>query len=333
MQVIIPVGYRKDFPVMKKPQTFLPLANRELFQEILKKFPEDEVIVVTPFPECFKHYEVQVVKDDGKGSAAALKKVERLVEGPFLVHFSDIFTPFKPQILMNYHMANNAKMTIAIVTSRNPSRYGVVSTDPAGRVVRYLLRPRQDLIFSTKVFAGIFVLNPEIFDKIPYEMTVDELLTYLLHTNQRVFAYEFRGIWYRIGSVQEYVEANADFLARKMESHAEEVRGVNIYPPVNLIDVEAAAAFIGPYVSARNVTIGSNVKIRNSVILDGAEIGDNVSIVDSVIGPRAVIGSGAVITESLIGEGSIVGENSRIGKSVIGIEKEVRENVFELQII
>ena len=119
-------------------------------------------------------------------------------------------------------------------------------------MVRFLNRPRPDLVFSNKVDAGVYVLEPDIFDKIPHRMSMHELITYLLHRGDPVYAYESKAFWYHIGSVQEYVEANRDYLQRRMELNQEEVSGINVYPPVNLINVHAELAFIGPNVSARD---------------------------------------------------------------------------------
>jgi len=333
MQVVLPVGYNREFPVMKRPQTFLPLANREIFPMTLEKLKEQEVIVVTPFVKEFRHYEVQVIRDKEGGSAAALKALEKIAEDAFVVHFSDIFTPFRVEPVFNFHKQVKPMATMVITQSTTPWRYGTVSTDPVGRVVRYLYQPRPDLVFSNKVDAGIYVFNPEIFDRIPHKMNMQELITYMLHRGDPVYAYESRAFWYHIGSVSEYVEANRDYLQRRMELRQEDVSGVNAYPPVSLINVQAEVAMIGPYVSAKDCELGKNVKITNSIILPGARIGDNVTISDSVIGPNTVIEKNAVITESLIGEGSVVGEKAKVGRSVVGIEKEVMENIFEAQLL
>jgi len=333
MQVVIPVGYNPEFPVCRRPQAFLTVANREIFYSNIQKLQNHEVIVVTPFVKEFKHYEVQVVKDEEGGSAAAIKAVEKIIDDTFVVHFSDIFTPFRIEPLINFHNQVKPVVTMAVTGTTAPWRYSVVGTDPAGRVVRFLNRPRPDLVFSNKVDMGLYVIEPDIFDKIPHKMSMHELITYLLHRGDPVYAYEARSFWYHIGSVQEYVEANRDYLQRRMELTQEDVIGVNVYPPVSLIGVHGELAFVGPNVSAKDCELGKNVKITNSIILPGAKIGDNVNISDSVIGPNTTIEDRAVITESLIGEGSRVGKKTKVGRSVIGLDKEIMENVFEAQLL
>ncbi|MBR9681578.1 MAG: NDP-sugar synthase [Candidatus Altiarchaeota archaeon] len=333
MQIIVPVGYREDFPVTRKPQTFLKVTSRELFATLLKKLEHHEVIVTTPFTKYFKDYDVQVVKDEGSGSASCLKAVEKVIDGTFVVHYSDIFTPFRVDPLIDFHRSKDATISIGLTQSSVPWRHGVVSTDPDGRVVRYLYKPRPDLIFSNKISSGIFVMEPEVFDKIPYKMRMNELISYFVHMKAPVYGQDFKPFWYHLGGVGQYVDANNDFLRRRMELTQNNVSGVNIYPPVHLNNVAGKVGFIGPSVSAEDAKLGKNVKIVNSVILPGARIKDNVNISDSIIGPKVTLEKKVVITESLIGEGSRVGAGAKVGRSIIGIKKEVMENVFEIKLI
>ncbi len=333
MQVVIPAGYDPSFPVTKKPQTFLELAGNQLFSSILEKLEGHDVIVVTPFPKEFKKYDVQVLKDDFTGSASALRAIERVVDDSFVVHYSDVFTPFKIEPLVSFHERVKPLVTMALTSTQSPWRYSVASTDPTGRVVRFLHNPRPDLVFSNTVSAGIMVMDRKVFDKIPYRMDMQELITYLVQRKMPVYGYEFKVFWYHIGSVPEYVAANRDFLNRRMEFTQENVSGVNIYPPVSLRDVRGDASFVGPYVSAYGVRLGKGVKLKNSVVYPGAVIGDGANVSDTVIGPEARVGKNAVVTESLIGEGSKVGDSVKVGRSVIGIEKEVMGKVFETELL
>ncbi|MBR9689425.1 MAG: NDP-sugar synthase [Candidatus Altiarchaeota archaeon] len=333
MQIVIPVGYNKDFPVTKRPQTFLSIAGKEVFSSILEKLKDHEVIVITPFPKEFKKYEVQVLKDEFTGSASALRAMERVMDGTFMVHYSDIFTPLRVDPLINFHERTKPLITLGLHSAKNPWRYSVVSTDPTGMVVRFLHDPRPDLVFSNTVSTGMMVMEPEVFDKIPYKMDMQELINYLVQRKMPVYGYEFGAFWYHLGSVPEYVEANRDYLKRRMEMTHENVTGINIYPPVSLDGVSGDAAFVGPYVSARDVHIGKGSKILNTTIYPGTVIGENVNISDSILGPNVKIEDNAVVTESLVGEKSHVGPNVKVGRSVVGVEREIMSKIFETKLI
>jgi NDP-sugar pyrophosphorylase family protein len=333
MQVVIPAGYNKQFPVMRKPQAFLEVAGNQIFESVLEKLKGHEILVVTPFPDEFKKYDVQVLEDEFSGSASALRAVDKLVEDDFAVHYSDVFTPARLEPLINFHERMHPYMTMGLSRTQNPWRYGVASTDPSGRVVRFLHEPRPDLVFSNTVSSGIMVLNRKVYDKIPYKMEMPELVTYLVQRKMPVYGYEFKTFWYHIGSVAEYVEANRDYLQRRMEMTQDNVRGVNIYPPVSLRDVKGDASFVGPHVSAYDVELGNGAKVKNSVIYPGSVIGDNANISETIIGPNVKIGDNAVVTESLIGEDSVVADDVKVGRSIIGIEREIMGKVFEMELL
>lgn len=333
MQVVIPAGYNKQFPVMRRPQAFLELAGKVVFESILKKLEGHQVIVVTPFPDEFKKYDVQVVEEESTGSASALREVDRLVEEDFAVHYSDVFTPTRLEPLIAFHREKNPYMTMALAATEDPCRYGVASTDPSGRVVRFLHEPRPDLVFSEHVSAGIMVMNRKVYDKIPYKMEMPELITYLVQRKMPVYGYELKTYWYHLGSVREYIAANRDFLQRRMEMTQENVQGVNIFPPVSLRNVKGEAAFIGPHVSAYDVELGEGAKVKNSVIYPGVTIGAGANISNTVVGPNVTIGKDAVVTDSLVGEDSRVGDRVKVGQSTVGIDKEIMGKVFEMELI
>ena len=115
MQVVIPVGYRKNFPVTRHPQAFLKVASNQLFESIIDKLRGHEIIVVSPFPKkYFKDYEVQVVEDEGSGSASSLKAVEKIIDDTFVMHYSDIFTPFRIEPLIEFHKQKGGTIFAAV---------------------------------------------------------------------------------------------------------------------------------------------------------------------------------------------------------------------------
>ena len=49
----------------------------------------------------------------------------------------------------------------------NPTAYGLVETDPDGNILRFLEKPKAEEITCDTINAGIYVLEPETFDRIP----------------------------------------------------------------------------------------------------------------------------------------------------------------------
>ena len=65
------------------------------------------------------------------------------------------------------HRERKAKATIVLTPVDNPSAYGLVETDADGRVRRFLEKPKPDEITCDTINAGIYVLEPDTFDRIP----------------------------------------------------------------------------------------------------------------------------------------------------------------------
>ena len=69
---------------------------------------------------------------------------------------------------MKRHRANKkATATIALYKVEDPSRYGVAELAQDNQVIRFVEKPSREKAPSNLVNAGIYVLEPEIFDYIP----------------------------------------------------------------------------------------------------------------------------------------------------------------------
>ena len=68
---------------------------------------------------------------------------------------------------MSHHRSNNAKAKIVLSHVDNPSAYGLVETDSQGNVSRFLEKPNPNEISCNTINAGIYVLEPTTFDRIP----------------------------------------------------------------------------------------------------------------------------------------------------------------------
>ena len=65
------------------------------------------------------------------------------------------------------HRERKAKATIVLTPVDNPTAYGLVETDAHGNVTRFLEKPNADEITCDTINAGIYVLEPDTFDRIP----------------------------------------------------------------------------------------------------------------------------------------------------------------------
>lgn len=219
------------------------------------------------------------------------------------------------EVMLEYHKANNADITIAAmpVPIEEASRFGILITDENNRITEFEEKPenpRSNLasmgiyIFSWKVLRDSLIKMSEVpgcdFGK--------HIIPHCFESGGRVFAYEYNGYWKDVGTLGSYWEANMEL--------------IDIIPEFNLYEeywkIYTKSDIIPPqYVSQDAV-------IDRSIIGEGTEICGEVY--NSVIGAGVTIKKGAVVRDSIIMRESIVGENSKVYKAIVAENVKIGDN-------
>ncbi len=220
------------------------------------------------------------------------------------------------EVMLEYHKANNADVTIAAmpVPIEEASRFGIVITDDTNRITEFEEKPanpRSNLasmgiyIFSWKVLKEALVQLSEV----PSCDFGKHVIPYCHEKGQRIFAYEYNGYWKDVGTLSSYWEANMEL--------------IDIIPEFNLYEeywkIYTKSDIIPPQF------IATEAVIERSIIGEGSEIYGKVS--NSVIGARVTIGKGAVVRDSIIMRGSAIGENSILKKAIVAEDVVIGSNV------
>ena len=220
------------------------------------------------------------------------------------------------EIMLNYHKANKADITIACmpVPIEEASRFGIMVTDESGRVTEFEEKPEKPS--SNLASMGIYIFSWKVLKEaliaLKEQSNCDfgkHILPYCKDKGQRLFAYEYNGYWKDVGTLGSYWEANMEL--------------IDIIPEFNLYEefwkIYTKGDIIPPqYIAADAVT-------DRCIIGEGAEIYGEVH--NSVIGPNVVIGKGAVVEDSIIMRNSTVGENTILNKAIIAEDVTIGDNV------
>lgn len=78
-----------------------------------------------------------------------------------------IFSGLDLDQLINAHKKSNSLATVVLAKSRTPTRFGAVELDSENRVVSFVEKPRKQTVGETWVNAGVYVIRPSVFAKIP----------------------------------------------------------------------------------------------------------------------------------------------------------------------
>ena len=219
------------------------------------------------------------------------------------------------EIMLDYHKANNADVSIAAMTVpiEEASRFGVLIADDKNRIMEFEEKPANPR--SNLVSMGIYIFTwkalREALIYLKEEPGCDfgkHIIPYIHSKGERVFAYEYSGYWKDVGTLESYWEANMEL--------------IDIIPEFNLYEeywkIFTKSEIITPqYISDKSY-------ISRSIIGEGVEVYGTV--VNSVIGAGVVIEEGAEVRDSIIMQGTHIGRNTRIHKSIIAEYVEIGDN-------
>lgn len=223
--------------------------------------------------------------------------------------------------MLDYHIANNADSTIAVidVPRSEASRFGIMTCDEEGRIVDFTEKPKEPK--STLASMGIYVFYWEKLRKYLIENENantgskdfgKDIIPAMLANDERLFAYEFEGYWKDVGTLDSLWEANMDLLSPSVP--------LNLYDPnwkVYSRHNNMPPQYIGKNAHVENsmITEGSVVDgtVDFSIISSGVTIEEGASVKYSIVMPGTTIKKNAVVEYAIIGENCVVESDAMIG--------------------
>lgn len=223
------------------------------------------------------------------------------------------------EVMLDYHKANNADVTIAAmpVPIEEASRFGVVVTDDKHKITEFQEKPEHPK--SNLASMGIYIFSwpvlKEALIKLKDQPNCDfgmHVIPYIHDSGRPIYAYEYTGYWKDVGTLKSYWEANMELIDIVPEFNLYEefwkIYTKNDALPPQYIsgDAEVDRSIIGEGCDVRG-------KVLNSVISANVEIGENVEIHDSIIMQGCKIKDGAKLYNTIVAENVEIGENTEIG--------------------
>ena len=225
--------------------------------------------------------------------------------------------------MLQFHIQNNADCTIAVreVPWEEASRFGIMNTNEDNSISEFEEKPAHPK--SNKASMGVYIFT---WEKLRQYLVADaedpnsandfgkNIIPKMLGDQQRMFAYDFKGYWKDVGTIESLWEANMDLLTLPM--------------PIDLYDTKwriygrnpgLAPHFIAEGASVRNslITEGCEVfgNVDHSVIFSGVTIREGATVKDSVVMPGAVIERGAQVRRAIISEDAVIGAGATVGEA------------------
>ena len=223
------------------------------------------------------------------------------------------------EVMLDYHKANNADVTIAAmpVPIEEASRFGVVVTDDNHKITEFQEKPEHPK--SNLASMGIYIFSwpvlKEALLKLKDQPNCDfgmHIIPYIHGSGSPIYAYEYNGYWKDVGTLKSYWESNMELIDIVPEFNLYEefwkiyTKNDALPPQYISADAEVEKSIVGEGCDIRGT-------VQNSVISANVEVGENAEIHDSIIMQGSIIKPGTKIYGSIIAENVEVGENCTIG--------------------
>ena len=270
-------------------------------------------------------------------SNAHIDKSTKTLDNMFFVLNSDIICQYPFKNLIEFHMAHKGRATILCHEVEEPSRFGVIIHDKETGLVKSFVEKPQ-IYVGNSINAGIYIFNNSVLDDIELRSVSmeREIFPMLAHANE-LYVMKLEGFWKDIGLPADFLVCNKIYL-----NYFEEINRLNIddfelkvdvdnFKGINLIHKQAkisSMAVVGPFcVIHKNVKIGDNCRIAESILMDDSVVDDNAHIFESILMFEVKVGKWARLDKQTIlaervsvrDESLLVGErvepNQVVGKS------------------
>ena len=321
---------------MHTPKPIVPIFDRPFLYyqiDLLKQVPEiDEVILSLNYQPA----EIEALVGDGAetglrirylvepsplGTGGAIKFAAPHLDGTVIVFNGDVLTKIDLAALVALHRRRRARATVVLTPVDNPAAYGLVETDTEGNVRRFLEKPSPDEITCNTINAGIYVLEPETFDRIPSDTKYSIERRYfpsLVEQGETFVAHINRDYWLDIGTPETYGQAHRDIMTGRCAAPPfDEGRvGQAVVDPT--ASVHPRAKLEPPCFIGARARIGDGARIAaHSVVCRSVAVGENATIDGAIIWPETVIGADATVHDAIIGRGARVDPYAVIGPGVV----------------
>ena len=269
------------------------------------------------------HY---TMEQEPLGTAGAVKNAEGFLAGRTVVFNGDVLSDLDLGAVLRFHESSGARATIVLTPVPDPSAYGLVETEPDGRVRRFLEKPSGDEITCDTINAGVYVLERELLDYIPAGSNYSferEFFPHLLGDRVPFYAYVHRGYWIDIGTPEKYLQVHRDILARALpfEGFHPNAGGTYVDPDAT---VDGEARLTGPaYIGAGTVVKARAVIEPYAVLGPNCRIEEGATVGDSVLWANVRVGEEGRVRGALLGRSAHIGHHAHVDRGIVLGDKSV----------
>ncbi len=343
-----------------RPKPMVPMASKPVMAHILdllKRQGITEVVITLHFmPEAIQSYFGDgsslgmklhyAIEETPLGTAGSVKNAQEFLDEPFIIISGDAVTDIDLKQVIDFHEEKGADATLTLYRVPNPLEYGVIITNPDGKITQFLEKPSWGEVISDTVNTGIYVIDPSVLDLMEDGVKTDwsqDIFPTLLESGRPIYGYVAEGNWTDVGDIAEYMRATGDVLYHRVETeelgrhiggdiwcgeNVEIAPDAQLYGPIYLgeeVKIKGGVIIHGPTVIRDYTIVDNRAHIDRSIIWRNCYIGEGAELRGAIVGRQCAIKSKAVLFEGVVlGDSSIVGEAAVLHANVkVWPEKEI----------
>lgn len=284
------LGTRLGLLTGERPKALMPVLNIPIIArtiDYLKTFGVRNIAVNThhhyqqilDYLDRGRSFGIEIetkVEDKILGTGGGIKNYQDFFDsGSFIVINSDILTNIDLAMAYDHHKKTG---NIATLILHNCEPFNRIRVDNRNRIIEITDKNNPD----TLAFTGIHIMEPEILRHIPENQYSDIIDCYrlLIQSGESIGAYISEShYWYDIGTLDGYINANKEMLARIDMPFC--IESSSCLPSSVMLE--------GWAVVGKNAHIGDRVKIQRSILWDNVTVKDSRRITDSVVTSSKVV--------------------------------------------
>lgn len=150
--------------------------------------------------DCKIHYSEEF---EPLGTIGPLHQIREHLDDTFLVLNGDLLTDLDIYKFCEFHHSHSGLLTVGTTNKRVKVDLGVLQTATDSECVASF---QEKPSFDYQVSMGIYCMEPELFKFVPKGIPFgfDDLMHSMLKENEKIHAYQHKGLWMDIGRPEDY---------------------------------------------------------------------------------------------------------------------------------
>ncbi len=191
----------------------------------------------------------------------------------------------------------NQQLTITLTPVEDPLQFGVVIANEEDKIEKFLEKPSWGEVFSDTINTGIYVIEPEILEHIPYKQNYDfakDLFPSLMKQDITLWGCPIKGYWRDVGNPESYRDVYKDIFNGEIllpyKGEEKKIDKGTVYLEEG-VQLDPKIRVEGTVVLGKNVSISEGVTLKDCVIGDNVRIQKHSEVLNSVLWHDITIGT------------------------------------------